>query len=615
MNNTVRFIELRRPVREILAHDGTTAGSVCAANAFRDEILSLEANTVNERYRARLVQQGNLWKDGVRLGYVVGKSITYGDENPDEKSGYYYGGKWGIHLRAPDLWFKLVDDYGRNFALLVDVVNIRRGITSGKDCFFFPKDCSTDCLDTYKDPIEFKANYGVSRKQVQTGKGRLVRCGNELGEIHPIESKYLEPEVHSLMEVDSFTVSSEACSRLVLLVGKSKNALKDTYVLNYIEWGEKQNYHVGATCTARITTEREWYDLTGHKRGVLFWPKSQQYKHIVPINKEHLQCNCNLYDIHLLNDIDAYVTGGVLNSSFVVLSKFQYGRPVGVEGALKTEVVDVKMMLVPDPRSAATRHQKRVAKAFEDLQKRKVFQFLSERRLREMTYKQTGKEAELKKLSDKCELDMPDRRELDDAVLEMLGVRSKRRRQELIDELYEYLRQFFEGTRQKEEKAIANKKKAKRRGPARPTEIAAQIYEEINDKHRPLLRRYDPDFLDKSKPFDTFELPAEGLPELHKSLFDAFGVAFMKGKKTIAVVGTKTSSQDPLVILVGKSGVRGLVRIPHEEEECNRVLKRYGDFVQLRENRIHEIIEHRTADEVTQEKIYDALMQLIVRSK
>jgi tRNA1(Val) A37 N6-methylase TrmN6 len=41
MTNTVRFVQLRRPIREILAHDGTTGGALKAADNFRDEILSL----------------------------------------------------------------------------------------------------------------------------------------------------------------------------------------------------------------------------------------------------------------------------------------------------------------------------------------------------------------------------------------------------------------------------------------------------------------------------------------------------------------------------------------------------------------------------------------------
>ena len=112
---------------------------------------------------------------------------------------------------------------------------------------------------------------------------------------------------------------------------------------------------------------------------------------------------------------------GILNSSWVVLSKFQYGRPVGVEGNLKTEVVDVNMMRVPDPRRADGDVLARVREAFRKLKGRKALQFLSARRMREMAWRQAGKEVALEKLSDLCELDMADRRELDDAVLAMLG--------------------------------------------------------------------------------------------------------------------------------------------------------------------------------------------------
>ena len=75
---------------------------------------------------------------------------------------------------------------------------------------------------------------------------------------------------------------------------------------------------------------------------------SQQYKHAIPANDHNLICNHNLFDISPKEGEPA-ILGGVLNSTWVVLSKFQYGRPVGVEGNLKTEVVDVKMMLVPNP--------------------------------------------------------------------------------------------------------------------------------------------------------------------------------------------------------------------------------------------------------------------------
>ncbi|MBW2069587.1 MAG: SAM-dependent DNA methyltransferase, partial [Deltaproteobacteria bacterium] len=501
MNNIIRFVQLRRPIGEILAHDGTTAGAVQAANSFRDEILSLKKNTVNERYRARLVRQGDLWNEGVRLGVIMGKSKDHGNDDPESQIGDYYGGKWGMYLRAPDLWFQIIDNYGTRFMPLGELAEVRFGVKSGKDVFFFPKDWSAECLSRYEDSFEFEDTFGVPRKKVESGKVKLVFCGEDYSEIRPIEAKYLEPEVHSLMEIDGFTVTPENCARQILLVSKKRSQLKGTYVLDYIKWGEEKGYHKGSTCAARVTAEREWYDLTGHKRGVLFWPKAQQYKHITPINDYNLQCNCNLYDLHLSAKVEASVIAGILNSSIVVLSKFQYGRPVGVEGSLKTEVVDMNIMQIPDPTKATEKSRNRVANAFAKLKQRKALYFLSERRLREMSYTQAGKIDELGKLSNESELDMPDRRELDDAVLQMLGVRSKKRRQELIDELYDYLREFFERTRQKEEKAIANKKKAKRRGPARPGEIAAQIYQEIKETENHLLQQYDPDFINKSKSF------------------------------------------------------------------------------------------------------------------
>lgn len=617
MLNTVRFVQLHRPIREILAHDVTAGGAFEAADDFRNEILALKANTVNERYRSRLLRQGDLWQDGVRLGAIMGRSKYRGSDDPEVQNGDYYGGKWGIHLRAPDLWFELMDELGKKFSPLGDVADVWRGITSGNDSFFFPIDASDQCLAAHADPGEFKTAYGVPRKVVASGQVKLVRCGEGRGEIRPIEAKYLEPEIHSLMEIRGFTVAPEDCTRQILLVGEKPSEIKDKYVLSYIKWGEKQGVNAGSTCNARATVDRGWYDLTGHKRGAFFWSMSQQYKHAIPANDHNLICNHNLFDISP-KEGEPGTLGGMLNSSWVVLSKFQYGRPVGVEGNLKTEVVDVKMMLVPDPNQGSADSRERVARAFENLKQRPALYFLPERRLRHMAYSQAGKEALLDKLSDLCELEMEDRRELDDAVLEMLGVESAERRVELIDELYDYLREFFELTRQKEEKAIVNKNQARRRGQASPTDIAAQILAEIQENHPDLLSRYDPDFLDLTKPFDTFDLPSEGLPQPLKDtnplLYDR-GVVFMKGKKPIANLITKIPEQDPLLILLARSGLHGLVRLPHDPEDCQPLYHEYAAFLRRQEVTVRELIANRTLDEDMQEKIYEALMSLMLRGK
>jgi len=233
------------------------------------------------------------------------------------------------------------------------------------------------------------------------------------------------------------------------------------------------------------------------------------------------------------------------------------------------------------------------------MKKRKALQLLPERRLRRMAYLHKGKEDELQELSDRCELDMDDRRQLDDAVLELLGVTSRKTRQELIDRLYSYLRDFFEWTRQKEEKAIVNKKNTKRRGPAKPVEIARQIYDELIEKRPDFLKEYDPDFLDRNKPFDTFDIPAEGEAQVYSDMLVPHAVRFTKGNK------------EPLLVLLIKSGTRGLVRVPHEEQICRDLLARYDRFIQQRVCYVLELIKDRTADEDMQEAIFEATMPLL----
>ncbi len=153
--NSVRFVQLRQPIAHILAHDGTTAGEIGAADHFRNEILSLTENTLTSRYRARLVQQRELFEDGVRLARLMRKSGGTQENGTDDDSSLsssdtYYGGKWGIHLRAPDLWFELMDQFGDKFGPLGELATIRRGVTTGKDEFFFPRDVSRECLERFR---------------------------------------------------------------------------------------------------------------------------------------------------------------------------------------------------------------------------------------------------------------------------------------------------------------------------------------------------------------------------------------------------------------------------------------------------------------------------------
>jgi hypothetical protein len=274
-------------------------------------------------------------------------------------------------------------------------------------------------------------------------------------------------------------------------------------------------------------------------------------------------------------------------------------------------VVDANMMLVPDPRKASAAKREAVAEAFRKMKDRPVLSFLSERRRARMNLTAKGREDELAKLSNETELTQTDRRKLDNAVFRMLGVESERERTRLIEELYDYLAEFFEWTRQKEEQANQNKKKAKKGKTATPQAIAREILAEVERDHGPLLRTYD-DFMDTGKPYDTYEVPQTGTPTLEDGLFEQYAVRFVGVKSGHApTVETRNESQRGLLLLLIEEGRKDYPQIPVDEVASENLLQRYSAFLESRDEALRNLIEARTADEELQDKVYDLLIRQV----
>ena len=229
---------------------------------------------------------------------------------------------------------------------------------TGCDAFFMPRDVTARMLAAHPGERDFRRHAGgAARSAVAAGKLRIVKAGD--GSVHPVESRYLAPEVHSLMKVDRPVVRSARLDRVVLLVGDPLGTLraKSPWVWRYLRYGAAARFPManspGKSPPARLTcaARRPWYDLTALvKPGFAFWPKSQQYRHIVPANPERTIGNCNLYDLaaDTLRAAEKKSLVAVLNSTLVGLFKTCYGRFAGTEGNLKTEVVDVNLLEVPD---------------------------------------------------------------------------------------------------------------------------------------------------------------------------------------------------------------------------------------------------------------------------
>jgi len=143
-----------------------------------------------------------------------------------------------------------------------------------------PRDVSKELLARTEDAKEFRKLTGVAPDRVVSGEVKIVRDGANT--LHPIESLYLKPEVHSLMKVDRPVIRARDLDRVVFLADESLAYRKDTFAYKYMKYGERATY-ASKKSKAVPVPERSscagrhpWYDLTKLERpGFAFWPMAQ----------------------------------------------------------------------------------------------------------------------------------------------------------------------------------------------------------------------------------------------------------------------------------------------------------------------------------------------------
>ena len=210
---------------------------------------------------------------------------------------------------------------------------------------------------------------------------------------------------------------------------------------------------------------------------------AQQYRHIIAANPERLICNHNLFDVSSdrLKAGERTALVAILNSTVVGLFKTFYGRYAGTEGNLKTEGVDVNLLDVPDPRGISADVAKRLADALRRMDKRDVGRLVEEQLMDCHTPERAGRLA-AGPLVLSNELQQLDRRDLDDAVLELLGVSDSVERADLIGQLYEATARHFREIRVVEIEKMEQRSKAAAKR-FRVDDLAADIWDaaELDD--------------------------------------------------------------------------------------------------------------------------------------
>jgi type I restriction-modification system DNA methylase subunit len=610
MSNAVRFIQLRKPLADIYSealkgpiNETDEIARQADLDAVRDLIEDINIHQNTDYWRVHVVPQSLLWDIGSRLPQALSpeepdeesageepqgkerQAALAGDhtEAPRREAVQYKGGKWGQYVRAPDIWFDILETAEGRLVPLHELAEIQRGFTSGADKFYYVRDVTDEQLKKYPSAARFKQVWGISSKD--TKKIRIIRDGD--GGLHLVEARFLEPEFHTLMEAKRPVIRVEDVGRLIINAPVRRSSLRGTHLGRYVAYAEEWGWNTGPTIVSRARV-RPWYDLglvPKSKRAQMFWSNAEQYRHLVPWNEDSLPANDNLFNLWAHEDVNTRLLWAVLNSTVVAMSRHQFGRPAGIEGHLKTQVIDTKMMLVPDVRKAGPVVVKRAIQAAEAMSQGTSSRYLYE------------------------EFDSESRQQLDDAVLEIIGIFDAEARSRIRGRIYDAIRDLYTATREREVVAQRHRRKAQRNGGPSAADIAEDIWEEHRDSLN--LLRFSEDFVHQWAGSDYFDLP-DGQVEVGNAMMET-GRQLRAG--TIRVGGPTghifevgSVKRARFLQTLAECGHYGSVRVP-DDEECESAFQEFTRYKKELTQRFDALASQRTRDQRRQRQIVAALMR------
>lgn len=287
-----------------------------------DEIIQyIEKNDEyfsDEKIRIYPKRQKDLWEEGF-----------------EKETHRYIGSKWGKYIRAPDIYFKILEKGKDVFVPLKDVAEVRFGIKTGANEFFY---LPSKHLDIQEDSDELV----LLDKKTGEEKFRIER---EFW-MHKENREWVPNYVmKSPKECKSIIVDSKDLKYRVLMIHKWKTEIEGTNVLKYIKWGEEQEFHKRPTCASRP----RWYDLTPVSGDILCM-MSLNDRHIFWINMDNIFFDARLYGIQLkTKEWIPYVIGGILNSTLASMFVELEGRVNLGLGALDVKVYEYAQMPIINP--------------------------------------------------------------------------------------------------------------------------------------------------------------------------------------------------------------------------------------------------------------------------
>lgn len=286
-------------------------------------------------------------------------------------AGKYEGDKWGgKYLRAPDIFFTILERGKGKLVKLGEIAEVRFGIKTGVNEFFY-----------------------LDEETIRKWK---------------IEPEFLKPVIKSPRECKSIIVDPKNLKYKIFICNKSKAELRGTNALKYIEWGEKQKTEDGVYWkdVPSVQGRKYWWSVE-EILGNTFWVKETNDRLSAFFSPYEMMVDCRLYTADITEEISLYCLSAVYGLFSEVLSRSGLGL-----GAKSLMVFEVQKFLV-----------------LENLPLRKsLFKSLLAREIKSI-FVECGIDPESKTPIEEQEpKPLPDRAELDKIVFDALGLTEEERK-------------------------------------------------------------------------------------------------------------------------------------------------------------------------------------------
>lgn len=422
-DNEVRFVAFRIPFDDLSPE--------LFAVAF-EEIFEAKERTQKTDYRVTPKTQRELYLEGVEEPEEGEQDQRTMEGVGDLSQLKYVGNKiGGKYLRAPDIFFTILEKGKGKLVRLGDIAEVRRGITTGANEFF------------YLEPVGMTV--AEVAKLSQRNPKAPVKVKNGAGWEGEIEAAFLKPILFSLKEAPFICPHPERFKYCAFVCYFSEIELlykKYTYALAYIQWGAKYQVklkHGGKCLLPKVPSLHNrdiWYAL----------PKQQQPDFISNrfIGERFVFLGSGDFlvgDVFFVGHLkQSYyilpIVVALLNSTLTALVADIFARKTYGIGVAYLYGPEINSLLILDPTIFLLSQQSRLLSAFEQMAQREVksifeelgFVLCRQRGCKhpEHPYEDVNPEALTLEQVQKAS---PDRFELDSVVFDVLGLTDEERLQ------------------------------------------------------------------------------------------------------------------------------------------------------------------------------------------